>query len=58
MLDTQAGSVEVIQELNPYKKKANSPLLFELTSPNVFLRTAHGNYIDYLRSITTKHSDL
>jgi len=50
MLETKQGSVEVILEITPQyaQKKTDKPLTLELLFPNVFLRTAHGRYINYL----------
>ena len=49
MKESGKGSVDVIIELNPYVRvKSKNPLELELTNRNVFFRTAHGRYIDYV----------
>ena len=49
MVETKKGAVDVVIELNPYcivKKK--DPLEIELEGSNIYFRTAHGKYIDYV----------
>ena len=49
MKESGRGSVDVVIELNPYVRvKSKNPLELELTNRNVFFRTAHGRYIDYV----------
>ena len=52
MKESGKGSVDVVIELNPYVRvKSKNPLELELTNRNVFFRSAHGRYIDYVRQL-------
>jgi len=59
MKESGRGSVDVVIELNPYVRvKSKNPLELELTNRNVFFRSAHGRYIDYVGQLYSQKSKI